>query len=322
MGKLLGIDIGGTSIKWAVVSEGYEFGERGSVDTPYDGPEALVDALARLAEPWRGGVEGIGISAPGGINSFAADPDGTIHRGGALTFMDGVPLGRLMRERCNLPVTVANDGKCCALGEYAAGALAGTSVGCVLAIGTGIGGGIVVDGRVLTGATGFAGEFSFLSGRVDLPFEPETCFAVTNGWRGLRALVADELGIVDEAELEQLDGRRIFAMLAAGASQAATEEDAAAAAAVRRGLDRYAELFDRWLVNLQCVIDPEVFAIGGGISGQAALFEAFERQMDGVLARYTGIVSGVPRPRVVPARLGNDANIYGAVATCLQVLGR
>lgn len=211
-----------------------------------------------------------------------------------------------------MPVTVVNDGKSCALGEYAAGALRGVDVGCVAVIGTGIGGGIVVDGRVLMGAGGFAGEFSFLSNNVNEPLDHCDTFATSSGWHGLQNLVAVELGISDEAELEALDGRRIFELLEHGG--------ASEVAAVQRGLDAYAELFDRVLVNLQCVIDPAVFAVGGGISCHPALFEALDRKMDDVMAHYTGFLKDMPRPHVVPAQLGNDANIYGAVATCLRVL--
>ena len=70
-------------------------------------------------EPYRDRVSAVGVSAPGGI--YEDDADGTIHRGGALTYMDGCPLGKLLRERFDMPVSVNNDGKCCALGEYAAG---------------------------------------------------------------------------------------------------------------------------------------------------------------------------------------------------------
>lgn len=312
MRQLFGIDIGGTNVKWAVVSENYEFGDRGSVPTAFPSPNELVDALVALVEPYRERIAGVGISAPGGIFSHEVDPDGTIHRGGALTYMDGFPLGRALSERLGLPVTVANDGKCCALGEYAVGALCGTSVGCVVVIGTGIGGGIVIDGRVLTGVGGFAGEFSFLSNDINRPLDCHDTFAASSGWRGLRDNVASELGISDEGELEVLDGRRIFELLTTG------EPDQVAA--VQRGLDAYAELFDRALVNLQCVIDPAVFAIGGGISCHPELFEALNRKMDDVMSHYTGFLKDMPRPHVVPAQLGNDANIYGAVATCLQTL--
>lgn len=94
MRQVLGIDIGGTGIKWALVSDEYEFGERGSIKTPYGTPDDLVGALVELIEPLRDRICGIGISAPGGLLSYADDPTGTIHRGGALYFMDGFPLAR------------------------------------------------------------------------------------------------------------------------------------------------------------------------------------------------------------------------------------
>lgn len=313
MRKLFGIDVGGTSIKWALLNEEYEFLEQGSIKTPYDGADELVEALCGLVEPYRDQICGIGVSAPGGIYSYEADSDGTIHRGGALTFMDGVPLGKLLSERFGVPATVANDGKAAAMGEYAAGALKGCSVGCVLAIGTGIGGGIVVDGRVLTGVGGFAGELSFLSNNVDEPLDYRDTFAVTCGWRGLRKLVVEELGLVEEEQIEAMDGRKMFGIL---------ENKSEGWEAVQRGLDRYALIFDRTLVNLQCVVDPACFAVGGGISCHPELFEAFNRKMDDVMECYTGYLKDMPRPKVVPAELGNDANIYGAVATCLQVLDR
>ena len=97
MRQLFGIDIGGTNVKWAVVSENYEFGDRGSVPTAFVSADQLVDTLVALVEPYREQVVGVGISAPGGIFGYEVDPDGTIHRGGALPYMDGFPLGRALR---------------------------------------------------------------------------------------------------------------------------------------------------------------------------------------------------------------------------------
>ena len=150
MQEFFGIDVGGTAVKWAVLGEDFSIRERGSLPTGFTTAEGTVSALIGLVEPYRERVSAVGVSAPGGI--YEGDVTGTIHRGGALTFMDGCPLGKLMREALGVPVAVNNDGKCCALGEYAAGALRGTRFGVVLAIGTGIGGGIVIDGKVLRGA--------------------------------------------------------------------------------------------------------------------------------------------------------------------------
>ena len=142
MKEYFGIDVGGTAVKWAVLGEDFSIRARGSVPTGFTTAEETVEALIGLVEPYRDRISAVGVSAPGGI--YEGDLDGTIHRGGSLTYMDGCPLGKIMRERLGVPVAVNNDGKCCALGEYAAGALRGTRFGVVLAIGTGIGGGIVI----------------------------------------------------------------------------------------------------------------------------------------------------------------------------------
>lgn len=302
MDEFFGIDIGGTSVKWAVLGEDFSIRERGSIPTDFSTADDAVAALMAIVEPYADRVRAIGVSAPGGI--YEDDPDGVIHRGGALTYMDGCPLGKLLRERFDMPVVVNNDGKCCALGEYAAGALRGTSVGVVLAIGTGIGGGIVIDGRVLHGANCFAGEFSFLRNDVQAPVSMENIFAGTGGWRALAEMVLAEKGLKDDGTV---DGRKVFEWIADG------DVDA------QRGLDRYALMFDNMLVNLQAVIDPEVFAIAGGISCHPELIDALEAQMPRAVEGFVGPLAGFPTPRVRVAQLGNDANLYGAVQEAMRL---
>ncbi|HIU04735.1 MAG TPA: ROK family protein [Candidatus Coprousia avicola] len=297
MKQFFGIDVGGTEVKWAIMDEDFHFvGERGSIKTDFSSADEAVDAFASLVEPYRDQVAAIGMSVPGSI--MEDDPDGTVHRGGALTYMDQCPLAKIMRERFGMPVAVNNDGKCAALGEYAAGALKGTRFGVTIGIGTGIAGGIVIDGKALRGAHCFAGEFSFLNNNCNQPVAFENIWANTASWKALRAYIFAEKGQeVDEA----VDGRIFFKWIEDGDKEA------------QAGLDRYALAFDNWLINLQAVLDPEVFAIGGGISCHPELFEALERQMDTALGGFTGMLAGFPRPVIKRAQLGNDANIYGAV---------
>ena len=302
MKNYFGIDIGGTAVKWAILNEEFHVVTRGSLPTAFETADELVAVLVDLVRPHLGEVEAVGVSVPGGI--YEDDPDGTVHRGGALMYMDGCPLGRRLREELGLPVAVNNDGKCCALGEYAAGALRGVKTGVVLAIGTGIGGGIVIDGRVLRGAHCFAGEFSFLRNDVgpdsDLGLD---LFSTSCGWRGLRDMVAAEKGIKSD---DSLDGHRIFEWVEAG--------DPAAL----RALSRYARAFDATLVNLQCVIDPEVFVISGGISARPELLAAMRAEMPAAVEAYK-VFGGIPEPQVKAAELGNDANLAGAVQEAMRL---
>lgn len=302
MKEFFGIDVGGTAVKWAVLGEDYSIRERGSLPTSFSAAEEVVETLIGLVEPYRERVSAVGVSAPGGI--YEGDADGTIHRGGALTYMDGCPLGRLLRERLGMPVSVNNDGKCCALGEYAAGALREHRIGVVLAIGTGIGGGIVIDGHVLRGSHGFAGEFSFLRNDTTRAAAMGNVFAGTGGWRALRdAAVAEKVISADAT----VDGRRVFEWIENG------DEDA------QRALDRYACAFDAQLVNLQAVLDPEVFVIAGGISCHPELIDALRAQMSAALAGYEGGFAGIPEPQIKVAELGNDANLYGAVQEAMRL---
>lgn len=302
MKEYFGIDVGGTAVKWAVLGEDFSIRERGSLPTDFATADEAVEALAGLVEPYRDRVSAVGVSAPGGI--YEDDADGTIHRGGALTYMDSCPLGKMLHERFGIPVAVNNDGKCCALGEYAAGALRGHRIGVVLAIGTGIGGGIVIDGHVLRGSHGFAGEFSFLRNDVTRAAAPDNVFAGTGGWRALRDAAVAEKGLPADTAV---DGRRVFEWIEAG-DQAA-----------QRALDRYACTFDAMLVNLQAVLDPEVFVIAGGISCHPELIDALRSQMPAALAGYEGFLAGIPMPQVKVAELGNDANLYGAVQEAMRL---
>ena len=303
MQEFFGIDVGGTAVKWAVLGEDFSIRERGSLPTGFTTAEETVSALIGLVEPYRERVSAVGVSAPGGI--YEGDVTGTIHRGGALTFMDGCPLGKLMREALGVPVAVNNDGKCCALGEYAAGALRGTRFGVVLAIGTGIGGGIVIDGKVLRGAHCFAGEFSFLRNDVTTAASMENSFAGSGGWRALRDAAVAEKGLPADSPV---DGRRVFEWIADG--------DIAA----QRALDRYARAFDGQLINLQAVLDPEAFVVAGGISCHPELIDALRAQMPLALAGYEGTLAGIPVPQIKVAELGNDANLYGAVQEAMRLV--
>lgn len=293
MKQYFGIDVGGTAIKWALVDDEYTFHDRGEIPTDFSSSEELVEALKQLIEPYKDRIVGIGVSAPGGFEE--GDKDGTIHRGGALTYMDGCPLGKLLGDFFGKPVYVNNDGKLAALGEYATGALSGTRVGVAIVIGTGIGGGIVVGGRIIQGAHGFAGEFSFLSNNLRAAYDFDNIFASTAGWHALVDRICEEKGVSHEG----IDGRKVFEWIAAGDKTA------------QRGLDAYALDFDGWLINLQAILDPDCFAIGGGISCHPELFDAFNAQMDNALQGLEHL--GFPRPVIRKAQLGNDANIYGAV---------
>lgn len=295
MASYFAVDIGGTQVKWANVDDTYALHERGRIGTDFSSQDELIDAVVALAQPWLKQSCGVALSVPGTVRTN--DPTGTVIGGGALDYMDGCALGRRVSQACGLPVAVTNDGKSCALGEYAMGALMGSSVGVVIAIGTGLGGGIVADGHVLSGAHGFAGEFSFVPTDYAPGLDVESMAARGLGWSSLRDIVCKERGL-SPSERQATDGHMVFQWINDG--------DAAA----RRGLTAYARRFAMLLFSLQAIVDPDVFAIGGGISAQDALIEAIRQQVDEQYGPWP--LKQLPKPHVVRALHGNDANLLGA----------
>ncbi len=289
--SFLGLDIGGTDIKWAVFSSKYEILARGNTPTPQSSLEDLMAALAPIVT--RGDFTGVGVSVPGSIPEAL---NGVVLRGGHLTYLDNVPLGRLLGQLCPAPVFIENDGKCCALGEYAFGALKGVHIGVVLAIGTGIGGGIIIDGRILKGIHAFAGEFSFLITDRDKGLSSETIFGRSGGWRsGLMQRVIKAKALSCDTEL---NGIEIFALINSG--------DPAALEA----LEDYAQSFAVHVLNLQTTLDPDVIALGGGIGAEPALLRSIRRGIDRLVG---GNPLNMPLPNIVHAATGKDANLLGAV---------
>lgn len=292
-----GIDVGGTQVKWAIVNEDYQIIVQGKIPTDFSSADELVDALVKLVEPYRDRVGAIAASVPGTVQ--ADDPDGTIIGGGALTYMDKFPLARALTDRLGLPAVIDNDGKSCANGEYAAGALKGTKVGVVMVIGTGLGGGVVIDGAVFRGAHGNATEISgIVSDHVTAPgkFDLSNMGAIRGGWMGLRHAICSEKGITDEKDI---DGFKLFEWVDAG--------DEAAI----RGLHTYARYVVCLCHTIQVILDPDAIAIGGGISAAPALIEAIHAEED---AMYEGWpFPQMKKPNIVLCEMGNDANIVGAV---------
>lgn len=296
----LAIDLGSTSLRWGIVSPNMVVLEQGEEPAVPTSATEVVQAIAKLTEAHNDQVSGIGVSLPGTV--LADDPQGMVLGGGRLSFLDGVPLGAELSFATSLPVTVENNGKAFAVGEYAAGALRGCHVGIAFAIGTGIAGGIIMDGRVVRGAHSFAGEFSFLR---DTPFEgrlrQEDTVAGTCGWEALKRQILSAKGMLDTGDV---DGYTLFEWVNRG------DPDAL------RGLHEYAKQLCLWILNLQCVLDPEVFAIGGGISAQPALIEAVVTTMRAMVADLP--FKEIPRPRIVACERGQDAPLLGVAYEAFQ----
>lgn len=290
--NLFAIDIGGTDIKYGVVTPENDVISTGKTPTPYETPEHLVNLLVQLVLQCPEQVDGIAVSLPGSPYGN----EGIVRRGGALKYLRGFPLGEALHKASGLPATLENDGRCAALGEYCAGALQNAHCGVMLVIGTSLGGGILLDGDILDGFQSFAGRFSHLL--VEDSAGNLVRVGELIGKEGLRRAVVSACGLSKDTPLT---GFEIFERINSGDS------------AVQKGLDDFCRPIALLVSNLQIILDPDQIVLGGGISAQPTLLESVQRQLNQISAW-----SSVSRPvsHVELSKLGNRANLVGAAEVC------
>jgi len=290
----IGIDLGGTKIEAiALDSQGVVL-VRHRVPTPAGDAAATIDAirdLVGLVEAQLGATGTIGIGTPGALSPVTG-----LLRNANSTCLNGLPLDRLLATALGREVRIANDANCFALSEATDGAGAGAAIVFGVILGTGVGGGLVVDGKVLTGRHAIAGEW----GHNPLP-RPEVdeqrgpaCYCGRTGcietFLSGPGLVADHRGATGET----LAPTEIADRAEAG--------DPAAAATLGRYVDRLA----RGLASVINLVDPDVIVLGGGLSNLSRLYEAVPARW----ARY--VFSDAVMTRLVPPRHGDSSGVRGA----------
>ncbi len=291
MKRFLSIDVGGSAIKYGVVEEGTRILYRNEHPTPKDCMASLLKAYEEIQAD-------CAAYAPftGAAISFTATMDGRTGYcfGGSLeSYTKGVNLLETFQPVFPMPVSVENDGNCGTLAEGRYGALQDLDSGIMITLGTGIGGGLLKEGRIHHGKESCSGEFSYIFTDAWTAFagQPDT-WAMHNGTRGLTARLSQIKGETIA------DGRQFFALAEAG--------DADALAVLRE----FTQYLAVWIFNLQCIYAPDKVAIGGGISRQPLLMQYLQESLDAFYTR-TGVC--LPRAEVVKARFLSDANLIGAV---------
>lgn len=158
MKKYLSIDIGGTNLKYALIDEKGHILEKDRVKTDAKNLTAFMENMYEVIDSYQDQFEGIAICAPGKIDT----ENKIIYFGGALKFLDGLNLQDALGDKYNVPISVENDGKAAALSEQWLGELRGVDTGVAITLGTGVGGGVVVNNHLLHGWTFQAGELSWM----------------------------------------------------------------------------------------------------------------------------------------------------------------
>lgn len=294
--KLMTFDIGGTEIKYSVMDEKFRMEHSGSVPTPQTALDELIGTMADIYMPHKERVEGVAVSLPGFIDARG----GVVRGGGALEYNWGQPVGPRLSAACGgCRVVLENDGKAAAMAELAAGSLRGCGNASVFIIGTGVGGGLIVDGRVVRGIHGTAGEFSFVNTSSQGWPDSRNYAAFQCSTTGLLEAYRKKKGLSKEIPL---DGRKFFANLHAG-DPAAMET-----------LETFARAVAIQAYNLTVLLDIEKLAIGGGISRQPVLTGKIREAYDLLMAEYPirQMAQALPRPEIVTCHFGSEANQVGA----------
>ena len=301
MEQYLVLDIGGTFVKYAVMTADAQFVMQGKVPVDHSSEEAMYAALEAVREAVAGyEYEGVAISMPGRIDTAA----GIAHTGGAFRWLHDYPAAERYGAVFGKPATVANDGKCAAYAESWKGALADAESGAAIVLGTGVGGGIVLNGKVWMGYTGGAGELSGLLvdfNAMGLPF-PQSMSAL---WANRISAAAISKAYAARKGLESADGIMLFDAYEAG------DEDA------KSVLDEFAFQAATGIMSLQATLDLQRYAIGGGISARPETTELIRKAFDGL---YDPLAAFMPygKPEIVMCRFGNEANLIGALAFHLE----
>jgi fructokinase len=290
----IGVDLGGTKIEIAALTPDGAFVHRERHASPVGDYAATVRAIRDLvatAEGKLGYTCTLGIGIPGTIS-----PATGLVKNANSTWLNGRPLDRDLAEALNREVRIANDANCFALSEATDGAGKGKRVVFGVILGTGVGGGIVIDGKVLTGPNAIAGEW----GHNPLPWPEANETQGAACYCGKRGCIETWLsGPALAAAFHRDTGRTCDA---AGIARMAAEGDAAAEAT----LNRYEQRLAKALAHLIDILDPDAVVLGGGLSNLDRLYT----NVQPLIARHA-FSDAIATP-VVKNRWGDSGGVRGA----------
>ena len=282
---VLCLDIGGTEVKAMLKGEDFEkdlanFPSKAGTNAP-DLKDDVLDLVGRLKSEYE--IEGIAISTAGMVDYKTG-----IIAGHGPTFKNykGFDWKKEIKNELGIPAVVENDVKSAAMGELIYGAGQGYNSAFVLTVGTGIGGSLILDGKIHRGASGHAGEIGYM------PFETDKFEAIAS----TSALVEKSLESYPEKNLD--NGKKIFDAIDK------CDEDA------KKLVDQMTDILARGISNIMLIANPELILIGGGISEQK------EKFIDPIIEKVKTYVPEniFESTKIKATKLGNKSGLYGAYA--------
>lgn len=312
----IGVDLGGTNIAIGIVNEKYEIVRKGSVPTkPERGADPIIADMAALCRKLiaeegltLANIESVGVATPGTANNVT----GVVEYANNIPFLQYPLADRLSAQLDGKKVYIENDANAAAKAEAIAGVAAGAPISVMITLGTGVGGGIIIDGKVYTGFN-FAGAEL---GHVVIQKDGRQCSC---GRKGCWEAYSSATGLVNitkdyivEARaagkktiMDDMIGGDLSKVSARTAFNAMKQGDEVGAAVV----DEYISYLSCGIVNMINIFQPNVLSIGGGVCNEG------DYLMKPLLEKVWGETytrEGTPRTQILIAKLGNDAGIIGA----------
>jgi glucokinase len=308
--RVVGVDVGGTTVKAALVSADLEIVRHDEVATPVDDAGELLDAIGDLVERVSGReAQGVGYGLPSLIDQ----------RRGRVADSVNVPITDVrfldeMRRRVDLPSAMDNDANVACLAEARVGAARGAGHVVMLTLGTGVGGGLLRDGRLYRGATGFAGELGHTS--VDENGPPCHGHCPNRGCLEMMASAGGLVRAAAEVAAANPDGK-LAASIAAGEQPSARtiiDRGLAGDADCASALERVGRHLGVGIASFVNMFNPEVVVVGGGLiaAGDLILGPAADE------AGARALRPSWAQVRLAAAELGNEAGLIGAAAMVLE----
>lgn len=307
----IGIDLGGTNIVAGVVDENYNIVSKASTKTNLPRPEKEIAAdMAKVslqavkeAGLEMSQIEWVGIGTPGIANS----EKGIIEYSCNLGF-NNTPMVKYIKEHLDKPTFIENDANAAAYGEYVAGAAKGAKNAVCITLGTGVGGGIIIDGKIYSGSNFAGAEIGHMVIEVDGP--PCTCgrngcFEVFSSATGLIRMTRESMAENKDSLMHKISAERGGKVTARTSFDAMRAGDSAAKAVV----DKFIKYLAAGITNTINIFQPDILCIGGGVcnEGDTLLIPVKELVKNEVYTK-----NSPKNTEIVIAKLANDAGIIGA----------
>jgi predicted NBD/HSP70 family sugar kinase len=290
---ILAVDIGGTFIKYSMYDQQkqkLEFIKK--VATPQKSLNDLVKVLVQIREAQKDRVTGLALSLPGTLNSRT----GYIFQGGSLRYNSHQNLKRILEKRLGIPVALENDARCSAMAELWQGNLVKVKNALVLVLGTGLGGAVVLNGKIYKGQHLFAGELSLI-------FTQDYAKYKFSAALGTQVSVTRFVKQVSQKVGHNLNGLEVFNLI-----KSHTNSE------IEKQYQAYLHNFVQQIFNFQLMLDPEIILIGGGISQNEFYMESLHQEL---LKFYQSLPIKIPPIKLEACKFHNSSNLLGAVRNYL-----